>query len=245
MTRTVGAAGAVAGAFAGILLASVLRLPPEAGPWWDVSLSLCTDGDYLFRNSGKTRTGEFSYEAMWAGTMERDQEDFLLYHIETRTLAWRIREKSPEADGSPGSTERETAARPVLRLNYILRNKDGLDFDFVVESIPIPLAPSPEKFPLFFPCSEEHVRDRSHLIYNDFVSGGSNLVRIPLDALSTNTFEETFRWEWDRRGWTLGESEPVYISSRHQTVVTVCLVSHEGVRPGDESGRTRDGASPG
>ncbi len=243
-SRTVGAAGAVA--CAGILLASAVRLSPETRPWWDISMTLGSRGDYEVKSSGGTaRTGEFSYEAMWAGTMERDGEDFLLYHIETRPLAWRIREKGQADEDARDLTEREIAARPVLRLNYILRNRDCLDFDFVVDSIPIPLAPSAEKFPLFFPCSGEHVRDRSHLLYNDFVSGGSNFVRIPLDALSANTFEDQFRWEWVRQGWLLGEAGPVFVSSRHRTVVTVSLVSHEGFRPGDESGRTRAGAAPG
>jgi hypothetical protein len=244
-SRAIEATGVAAVVFSCALLAPAFRLSPEAELWWNVSLGLEVCGDYAFKGSGVSRTGEFSYEAIWAGTMESDGADFILYHAETRALAWKIRERPDPPKGSHVLTEKEAAARPVLKLNYILRNGNRLDFDFIVESIPIPLAPSPEKFPLFFPCSGEHVRDRSDLFYNDFVSGGSNLVRIPLEALSASTFEERFRWDWANRGGVLGEDESAFISSRHSVEVTVCLVTHEGFRPGDGSGRRRGGAGPG
>jgi hypothetical protein len=244
-SRAVEATGVVAAVFSCALLAPAFRFSPKAGLWWNVSLGLEVCGDYAFKGSGVSRAGDFSYEAVWTGTMEGDGTDFILYHVETRTLAWKIREGPDPAKGSPILTEKETAARPVLKLNYILRKGNRLDVDFVVEPIPIPLVQSAEKFPLFLPCSGEHVRDRSDLFYNDFVSGGSNFVRIPLEALSASTFEKRFRWDWGSRGGVLGEDESAFISNRHSVEVTVCLVSHEGFRPGGGSGRRRGGAGPG
>jgi len=244
-SRLSGAAVAVAGVLAGFLLASGPRLSQEPRIWWDVSLTLTVKGDYTVKDAGSSFKGDFSYAASWAGTMERDGEDYLLYHLETSTLGWEARETGQPAKGSPVLTEKEAGVRPLLKLNYILRQGKNLEFDFVVESIPIPLAPSAGKYQLFLPCSREHVRDRSHLLYNEFVSGGSNGVAIPEDALAERLLEKTYSWQWKRQGWVLQEEEPVFVSSRHRAEVTVCLVPHEEFRPGDGSGRRRGGAVPG
>jgi hypothetical protein len=242
--RSAGPAGAAVVIFSCALVALATRLPFDPRPWWDVGLELEVRGTYELKNSEAARTGDFIYRAMWVGTMERDGEDFLLYQVGTTTHAWEAQEKTHRGKDVSVVTEKETASRPVIKLNYILRNGKHLDFDIVVEAIPIPLAPSKEKFSLSLPCSTEHVRDRG-LLYNEFITSGSNTIRVPAGALAENSFEKRFRWEWTRQGWILGEREPTFVSSRHRAEVTVMFVSYDALRPGDGNGHRRGEAAPG
>ncbi len=209
-----------------ILFSSAGIRPMNGQVWWDVTLSMTVRGNYLVKDSKTEFNGEFRYGARWDGTMERDEKDFLLYHIETRDIAWEIQEHSQPPESTHPLTQKEVRNRPLLKLDYILKKGSNLEFAFYIEGISIPLAADREQFELYLPCSCEYVRDRARLIYNDFITRGSNRVSIPEEEIDQSPLKKSFAWEWSRRGWIIQETGAVLVSSRHKAEVVVSLIPH-------------------
>jgi hypothetical protein len=199
------------------------RLLPRP-PWWEIQLALSVRGEYTVRDLGTTFTGEFEFRAQWEGTMEQDGVDFLLYHTKTDVLHWEIREKAARPKPTLILTEKETAEKPQLRVNYIMRQDRELHFNFEVEGIRIPLDASPEKFDLVLPRSRELSGEGAS--YCDSISKGSNLIAIGDDALDRGRLERSFSWEWKRQAWTAREKGAVFVAGSHKAGVTVTLIRH-------------------
>jgi len=199
------------------------RLLPRP-QWWEIRLALTVRGDYTVRELETTFAGEFEFRALWEGTMERDGVDFLLYHTKTEAPHWEIREKAARPNATRILTEKETAEKPRLRVNYIMRQDRELRFDFEVEGIRIPLDSSAEKFDLVLPRSKESSGEGAG--YCDSISKGSNLIAIGDDALARDRLERSFSWEWKRQGWTAQEKGAVFVAGSHKAGVTVTLIRH-------------------
>src|SRR4030043_2224069 len=90
------ALGPLAGIFLTPALAAALSFSrPSPGPsWWEVSLFVTVKGSYVIEGSEAPFHGEFTYRARWAGTIELDENDFLLYHLKTEVLEWRLSGKN-------------------------------------------------------------------------------------------------------------------------------------------------------
>jgi hypothetical protein len=206
-----------------VLLVSGLRPAPSA-PWWEVQLGVAVRGEYTVKEPGAASAGEFTYRARWHGTLEKDGDDFILYHVRTDVQGWEIREKVALPDGTRVLTEKEAAEMPRLSLHYILRQGPDLKFDFEVQGIKVPLGPLPERFDLVLPRSKEHEEEGS--VYGVFVSKGSNAVTLGEDALEKPDLEKSFSWEWRRTQWTVGENGAVQVAGSHKVTVVVTFVRH-------------------
>ncbi len=198
----------------------------KSGVWWDVRVSLTVEGTYTIQDIGTTYSGDFTYVVQWDGSMERDGNDFLLYHTATRDLVWKIREEVSPRSESCFVTEKDAKARPSFELSYILREGEFLEVAFKVNGFPVPLSSSQGMFELFLPRSGEHVRDRSSLPYKNFISKGSNLISIREKGLEKKSQKNSFAWEWKRRGWILLENRTVMMAHHHKAEVVVSLVPH-------------------
>jgi len=203
--------------------AGVMRPLPRP-TWWEIRLALSVRGNYAVRNLETNYAGEFDFRAQWEGTMEQDGEDFLLYHTRTDSPHWEIREKGSRPDSTRTMTEKETAERPRLRVNYIIRQDRELRFAFEVEGIRIPLDSCKEKFDLVLPRSKE--LSGTGAGYDDSISKGSNYIAIGDDALGRGHLERSFSWEWRRQGWSPREKRAIFMAASHKTSVTVTLIRH-------------------
>jgi len=233
-----GSARRAFGPLAGALL--VLALPaalsfsrPSPGPsWWEVSLSMSVKGGYVIEGGGAPISGEFTCRAQWTGTLELDDKDFLLYHLKTDVLEWRLSEKA----GLPKEESRllveEVSRAPKLRLNYILREGSDLRFDYEFEEVSVPLRDSPVKEKLEFPRSSGHTAFSPGAGYESRVSRGSNRIVIPGSDLERRAAERTFSWKWQREIRIAAGSGTFLMTQRHAAEAVISFIAHSGRGPG-------------
>jgi len=193
-------------------------------PWWGVRFTLNVRGTYAVKEPERTFAGDFTYKANWEGTVERDGEDFLLYHAKTDVQDWTIREKDTLPGSSRVLTEKDVSEEPRLRLNYILRQGQDVRFDFEVEGFQVPLGPSPEKFELVLPSSREGAEEGT--VYDASISKGTNRIRIAEDGLEKAGLEKSFSWDWKRQQWAVRENGAVQVAGSHKVTVVVTITRH-------------------
>jgi hypothetical protein len=216
--------GIVRTVLAAIALLSPLG-PAQRAPWWEARLALTVRGDYAVKAPNVSFTGEFTYSARWAGTMERDGPDLLLYHSRTDEVEWEIREKDVQPGGTRILSEKNVPERPGLRVNYVLRLDRELLFDISVEGFKIPLGVSPDRFDLDLPCSQEHGGAAAGG-YDDFVTRGTNRIAVGPDALEKWSLERSFSWNWKRERWTAAGSGTLWLAGSHRVTAVVTIIRH-------------------
>ena len=224
------ARGLLAGILLVLALATVLSFSrPSPGPsWWEVSLSVTVKGSYVIEGGEAPLHGEFTCRARWAGTLELDGNDFLLYHLKTEVLEWRLAEKAGRPGGESLRLAQETSEGPRLRLNYVLREDSGFRFDYEFGEVAIPLHASPVKANLEFPRSSGHVALSPGSGYESRVSRGSNRIVIPGSDFERRSAERTFSWDWQREKRIVGGSGTFLLTQRHTAEAVVALVAHGG-----------------
>ena len=222
------ALGPLGGTFLMLALAAALSFSrPSPGPsWWEVSLSLTVKGSYIIEGGDAPLHGEFTCLARWTGTIESDENDFLLYLLKTEVLEWRLAEKSGLPKGESLLLAQETSKAPYLRLNYVLREGSDLRFDYEFSEVSVPLHASPVKAKLEFPRSSGHVALSPGLSYGNGVSRGSNQVVIQGSDLERRSAERTFSWKWQREKSITVESGTFLLTQRHTAEAVVVLIAH-------------------
>ncbi len=200
---------------------------PSGGPaWWNIRLIVSVEGEYglgarAAGTGGTPVVGKYSFRARWEGRLEPDEDDFLLVHLKTEVLEWRLSERAM----SPGRMtlfETTDALAPDLRLNYVLRDGKLVEFDFGLDgAVAVPVHGPPVRARLTLPRTaappDAFPGDR----YDDGLAKGSNRVVIPAEDLSRRRAERTFSWEWETGG---GPSDARYgFSDRHTVKAVVAL----------------------
>ncbi len=174
------------------------------GPaWWEVRLLVTVRGEYRSWEAGGGRgrpdvAGDYSYRARWEGRLEPDGDDFLLVHLKTEVLEWRLREKA----GPPGEETRleaPPASAPELRLDYVLREGRSLEFSVGLDGcIDLPLHGLPGKISLLLPRSASRPDGLAGDRYDDFLTAGSNSIVLPDTDLARRRPVRSFAWKWER-----------------------------------------------
>ena len=189
-----------------------------ADPWWEVRVTVAAEGKYVLRGDGPSVTGFYAFEARWEGRLEPDAEDFLLVHIKTELLEWRLREGSGPA-GRETVLEAADSPKPALHLIYVLKDGHEVEFAFELGEIAIPLRPSSLTVPLELPRS-------SGRAYRDFVCRGSNRVVVPESDLVERSPERRFSWEWRSEEQILRKGRVYFVEQGHTAKATVALTRH-------------------
>jgi hypothetical protein len=190
----------------------------QGGPWWEVRLTVATTGRYSLRGDGPTVTGEYALRARWEGRLEPEADDFLLVHIKTELLEWRLREASGPA-GSETVREAPASPRPALRLLYVLKDGHDVEFAFELGEIAVPLRPSSLRVPLELPRS--FGRD-----YGAAVCAGSNRVVVPEAEFRTGVPERRFAWDWRHVRPYFRRELVFFMDQSHAVEATLVLVRH-------------------
>ena len=199
------------------------QLSPRPPRWWDVELRLTVKGQYSVREADAACAGEFLYEAAWSGSMEKDDSDYLLFHQGSKTLRWEAREKTSSGGGQKVLTERDFDARPVFRMNYILKENGILRFDFIVDGFPVPRTGAGNKFDLILPASKKEEGGLSPSGYDASVVKGSNEIVIEENMVRAGLVQRAFRWEWKRYQPSSGPGVPVVLFNGHKAEVKVAI----------------------
>ncbi|HOW85802.1 MAG TPA: hypothetical protein P5119_01415 [Candidatus Aminicenantes bacterium] len=179
-----------------VLLAAAWLLAGPAGGavWWEVRLDVSVEGAYTVRGGGAALAGNFSCRSRWEGRLEQDGDDFLLVHLKTEVLEWRLRERSGPA-GSDNVLEAPAGVQPDLAVNYVLKDGREVEFVFDLDGVTIPLHASPISLPLELPRVPGRAPGQD---YGDFVRRGTSRVAIPETDLLGRSPERRFSWSWRR-----------------------------------------------
>jgi len=194
--------------------------PPreEGSLWWEVRLVVETRGTYTVRGDGPPVKGEYSLRARWEGRLEPDAEDFLLVHLRTELLEWRLREASGPS-GREAMREAPASPRPALRLAYVLKDGHDIEFAFEIDGLDVPLRPSSVSVRLELPRSVGRA-------YADFVCRGSNRVVVPESDLMETARERRFSWDWRSAEQILRRGRVFFVEQAHTAEAAVSLGLH-------------------
>jgi hypothetical protein len=200
---------------------------PDRGPaWWSVHLTVSLEGEYRLgsgaaASGGKTATGTYAYRARWEGRLEPDEDDFLLVHLKTEVLEWRLTERTGAGDHMT-LVETTDVPAPDLRLNYVLRDGKAVAFDFGLDgAVTVPLLNAAAGTRLSLPRTAAPPESSADGGYDAGLTRGSNRVVLPAEDLARRRAERTFSWEWETAGPRTGA--PRGFSDRHAVKAVVAL----------------------
>lgn len=213
--------GLLAGLLAGLPARPALDGPGSTGPTWEVRLTVAVKGTYALKSDGRSAMGEYVCRALFEGRLLPDGDDFLLVHGRTEALEWALSEKGGRA-GEPAGPAIPGPAPPVLRLNYVLREKKVVEIDFEFEGVTVPLRQLGLDVPLELPRSARPAGGRP--AYDDLVLSGSNRVILPVTDLERRRSERTFAWSWRRHERRQDGGRVLLETQGHAVEAVVALV---------------------
>lgn len=205
-------------------------LPAPSGPapgpaWWEVRLTVAARGEFSLKGGGEPVSGAYSCRARWEGRLEPDGEDFLLVHIRTEVLEWRLEGKAGPAGGEV-PLDCSGPPAPDLRLRYVLRTGREVEFDYDLSDVAVPLPPSPLEAVLELPRSPWRGPGLAGQRYGDFVRRGSSRIAVPDSDFSGRAAERSFSWDW-RRVRLVKDDRPDLLIQSHSAEAVLALVAHE------------------
>jgi hypothetical protein len=195
---------------------------------WDIKMSLDVRGEYRIDTREAKYTGTYAFAFDWTGTMEKDDEDYLLVHKGCDLTRWEMVEKAVFADSVSVLVTREIPDKPGLKVNYILKKAGNLHFDFVVEGFEVPENVSSESFAVVFPASEENAGFPGEVNYDSFIQTGSNRVAISEKEILHGPVEQAFSWTWKYTTWIQKPESMVYQSNSHDAKVRIMITPEDG-----------------
>jgi hypothetical protein len=211
--------GGVAGA-AGTAIAT----PQGEPPWWDMAMTVDGRGEYESRADadGARYAGTFAFAFAWAGTLQKDDEDYLLVHKSCRLTDWRIEERGTFNEAVTALTTADIGDKPDLKVAYILRREGRLHIAFDVVGFDVPKLAAGDAFPLVLPASAESGA-AAEKKYALFMKTGSNKVAVAEDALARGPADKTFAWTWKSQGFVQKRETNLFQSSGHDVRVRVLI----------------------
>ncbi len=192
--------------------------------WWDIRLHLTVNGWYTYDGPDHLLKGEFRYETSWTGSMERDGDDFILYHGRLETLGWELREKNESPESATPLTEQDICRKPDFQMVYLLREGNHLRIYFTVGGFQVPFQESLEKFDLILPSSKSDIQDPSD--YPVSITKGTNDIVIDGKSFLNRPAEQTFRWTWKRYIPSEARGSTLTKAAAHDVEVAIKIAPH-------------------
>jgi hypothetical protein len=193
--------------------------------WWGVRLEVTARGGYAISGGETPVTGDYVCRVLWEGRLEPDDEDFLLVHIRTEILEWRLRERSGPA-GRESVLEAPAAPGPAVRMNYVIKDGREVEFFFDLGGISIPLHASPLAVALELPRSSGRTPGGRGRAYGDFVGRGSCRVVMPESDLERRSPKRHFSWDWRRERQYFGNGRILTVVQSHAAEAVVTVTVH-------------------
>ncbi len=192
---------------------------------WEIEIRLTTEGRYSVREGSCSFSGDFLYEAAWSGSLERDDDDFLLTHIRNEIVRWELEENAEPGEGGGQAGLKELPEKPVFRMNYVLTEGSRLRFDFAIEGFAVPRAASVNKFELAFPRTKSGAPGAVAAGYDGAVVQGSNDVCLRVIDIGRPRVDRSFRWIWKNRQASPRPSPAASFVATSETLVQVMMTA--------------------
>jgi hypothetical protein len=203
----------------------------QKGCWWEIKILLESKGKYKYKEPEAVFAGKYAYSILWTGCIERDQQDFILYHEDSTLIQWEPLEKKKFANSEKFRTTNKFVGKPSFELHYILQSGKNLHFDFLVMGFDIPQQCSAKKTYLHLPASKGNKDNPTDLDYDLYICKGSNNVEISRDILDQNSVKKEFQWTWQRaKRFGRGECAS-YLFHSHDVDVEVSVIRHTEKAP--------------
>jgi len=200
--------------------------PAEEPLWWDLKVELKTEGEYRTQEEETVYSGDFQLTVLWTGTMERDSEDYRLFHGRSEITRWNAREIASSPASAETLTSRDFRDVPDFNMEYILKKEGQLHFAFFVNGFYAPRNESAEKDFIPLPSTEETQQNFSEANYRPYVVTGSNRVCLEERDIYDRACHKEFAWTWKRQQWLFKEKRTTLFTARHQARVHISVTPH-------------------
>lgn len=162
---------------------------------------MSVSGSYRYSHNNCKYEGKYSFKVLLAAGMEHDySQDYILYEGAKKISDLNWKEIVYNGEGNNKTTELQKRMEPDIRLNYVLKRKGKICFDFEVFLKGPNIGNSDPLKKLLLPRSALNKTINHHDDYNKNVIKGSNSICLP-GKLILNQFEtlKEFRWHWQRK----------------------------------------------
>jgi hypothetical protein len=202
---------------------SSAQLSPD---WWEINIFLSTIGDYKLKEGETLYIGQYSFDMPWTGCMERDMDDFIIYHEKWEVQNWMAQETAESPSNSSILTHDKFEEKPKFVFNYIIPKNGHFYFNFFVDGLSIPQSKSRNKYNLHLPTSEEKTRNSQASDYNQYITEGSNRIIFDIEKDFSKSTEKTFHWNWKYQKWLENQNKRIYIAHTYLVEVKISIVPH-------------------
>jgi hypothetical protein len=208
------------------LLSSIFSDTSRFPAWWEINIHLSSHGHYLIKQAETSFSGDYSFRILWTGCMERDGQDFLIYHQNWELQEWNILESTDRFDSSRSLSTASFSKKPEFDFNYILVRGDKLHFDFLVQGFSVPEADFPHKFPLRLAATKENSERNPEMGYNTHIQKGSNRIFLDRHDILDESVQKSFHWSWKNQKWQPIKKATVFFSHDHDVTIELSIISH-------------------
>lgn len=190
-------------------------------------MTVTVQGQYRQDAREVMHSGTYAFTFVWTGGMEKDPDDYILYHTSCELKRWEAEERAAYPQEIRALTTRDFPDKPELKVNYVLKKDGGLYFDFFINGFEAPLSPAPEHFQVQMPASEENTSGPSGGSYNTHVQTGSNRVYLEEKQFQKAPLEKDFVWTWKSQTWVQQMENSIYQANSHKVQVKIFIEPHK------------------
>jgi len=166
-----------------------LRATGDEARFWKLTLKLQVRSDFR-TGSGGENTGSYILETAWAGFLEEDGPDFIIYHLGSELARWECRLLS-------GLVHSNQLEAPELKLNYVEGKEEEVNFyySFNPQIVSCSGSSSGSELRLVVPSVPwSGAVEKIPWFKRKLISGDRNL-RLGRGLLSRNEVRKEFNWE--------------------------------------------------
>lgn len=212
------------------LFAQYSLLPYSGGQkkpaWWEIQINLAAEGEYKVEQEDTSYTGNYSFTIVWTGSMETDDEDYIIYHENCELLRWEAREKKTSDSSPQVKSTADFKEKPYFHFNYLFREGKNLSFDFTIDEFPVPQEETSSPLHLLMPSSRSIFVTHLGKSYESSIIKGSNSISIEEKDIYISRVEKEFAWTWKDQKWIPEQKVPTRLTNLHKVVVKVSITPH-------------------
>lgn len=178
--------------------------------WWKIEMDIFVKGKYKYGIKNHGFGGDYSFRMILLGTIERDNSHYIFFPEKQDILKLMWKETIYSRERRKKELDLSKKVKPGFKLNYILRSKGKIFFDFEISSIFAPFKGSNYPKKILLPRSAVNKSINKKDKYNNDVRKGSNQIVLFDDRIyQKKEVIKLFEWRWTRNKLLLRNSHTV------------------------------------